>query len=110
MVRAIIALVLLALPIAASAADRIVRLAELVPSAGSLEVTRRTTLAELAKPGFREGHNLIVEEHAGDASTLPAIAREVVGWKPDAILAIGGNAAHVARDATRYRSDRGLRR
>jgi hypothetical protein len=45
--------------LAQTAADRVFRLAELAPSAPSLEITRAKTLPELAKLGFREGRNLI---------------------------------------------------
>jgi len=99
--RAIVLLLLLFLPFApASSAERIYRLGSLSPTAESLEVTRRTTLPELAKLGFREGENLVIDESSGDAAKLPELAREMVNRHPDAIIAIGGEAIRAAHQAT----------
>ena len=99
--RAIALLLVLALPLSAGhAAERVFRLGSLAPSIDSLEVTRSTTLPELAKLGFHEGDNLIVEERTGDAAALPELAHAIVAGRPDAILAIGGEAINAAREAT----------
>jgi ABC-type uncharacterized transport system substrate-binding protein len=94
-------LVLLAVPLAAiDAADRVFRLAELGASPATLEYTREVTVPELAKLGFRVGGNLVLEERAGDANVVDALAKELVQLKPDAIVAIGGDAIRAAREAT----------
>lgn len=80
--------------------DRVLRLAELGPSPATLEYTREITLPELAKLGFQLGHNLVMEERSGDANAVDGLARELVQTKPDAIIAIGGDAIRAARDAT----------
>ena len=57
------------------------------------------TLREL---GYVEGGNLVVERRfaAGRRERLAAFASELVAWKPDVILAHGGQAAHAASRAT----------
>jgi putative ABC transport system substrate-binding protein len=80
--------------------EKVYRLGEL-GTATSLGITRAETLPELAKLGFSEGRNLFVDERAGDApATLPALARELLLGKPDAIIAIGHDAIRAMRDAT----------
>ncbi|HEX9322782.1 MAG TPA: ABC transporter substrate-binding protein [Xanthobacteraceae bacterium] len=64
-------LMMLAAPAAAqTASERVFRLAELAPSAASLEITREETLPELAKLGFRDGRNLVLEERAGEPDRM----------------------------------------
>jgi hypothetical protein len=46
------------------AADRVFRVAELGPFLATLHYTQEVTLAELAKLGFKEGQNLLMEERA----------------------------------------------
>jgi putative tryptophan/tyrosine transport system substrate-binding protein len=41
-----------------------------------------------------------MEERAGDANAVDGLARELVQTKPDAIIAIGGDAIRAAREAT----------
>src|SRR5215469_16161270 len=57
------------------------------------------TLREL---GYVEGRNLAVERRcaSGRRDRLPAFASEIVAWKPDVILAQGGQAAEIASRAT----------
>ena len=93
-------LLLLASP-AVAAGDRVYRLTELASSAVSLEITRAETLPELAKLGFHEGRNLVLDEHAAEAGALEGIARELLLNPPDAILAIGPDAIHAATGATK---------
>ena len=81
-------LVILAAPVAAQiGAEKVYRLAELAPSDASLEITRAETLPELAKLGFREGRNFILDERAGEAAPMEGLARELLLAKPDAIFA-----------------------
>lgn len=94
-------LLVLAWPSATStAAEKIYRLGELASSAAALEITRSSTLPELAKLGFSEGRNLIMDERVGDAATMPGLAREMLLAKPDAIIAIGSDAIGAAAAAT----------
>ena len=44
------------------------------------------TLPELAKLGFSEGRNLVVDERLGDRATMPGLAGEMLLAKPDAII------------------------
>jgi putative ABC transport system substrate-binding protein len=57
-------------------------------------------MPELARLGFREGKNLVLEERAGELASLPQLARDLVLTKPDAIIAIGPDAIRAASDAT----------
>src|SRR4051794_25255594 len=93
-------LMLLAVPLSHShAAERVFRVGELGSGAVSLEYTRKVTLPELAKLGFQEGRNLVVDERAGEADVIDGLARELVQLKPDAIIAIGGEAIRAASRA-----------
>jgi putative ABC transport system substrate-binding protein len=101
MKRLAIVVLMLATPAAAeTATGKVWRLGELAPSAESLEITRSFTLPELARLGFREGENLVVDHRAGDAAALPELARDVVLAKPDAIIAIGPDSMRAAAAAT----------
>lgn len=93
---------LLALPVGSlNAGERTFRLGELAPSNESLELTRTLTLPELAKLGFEEGRNLVLNERVGgDASTAFRSMRELLQANPDAIVAIGGDAIRAATEAT----------
>lgn len=88
------------LPLAAQSSQggKVYRLGELAPSSTSLEYTRKCTLPALAELGFAEGHNLVIEERFGDATEMPALAREILAASPDAILAIGGDAIRAATE------------
>jgi putative tryptophan/tyrosine transport system substrate-binding protein len=95
-------LALLAAPVMAqTAGERVFRLAELASSGPSLDITRAETLPELAKLGFREGRNLILEERAGEPAEMERLARELVLAKPDAIIGIGPDAIGAAAGATK---------
>jgi ABC-type uncharacterized transport system substrate-binding protein len=52
--------------------------------------------------GYVEGQNLAVQRRcaSGRRDRLPAFASELIAWKPDVILAQGGQAAEVASRAT----------
>ena len=91
---------LLAAPLAAGAqqAGKVFKVGELHPGTGSEE-----RLAALREAGYVEGQNLIVERrHAkGRIERLPALAAELVGLKPDVILATGEAAIRAAKNATK---------
>src|SRR5438552_4997584 len=61
---------------------------------------RSIVLPELARNGFIEGQNLIVDSRLGSADELPDLARLVVAAKPDAIMAISDWAIQPLRKAT----------
>jgi putative ABC transport system substrate-binding protein len=94
-------LLALGMPIDAQGADeKLYRLGQLALTAESLAVTRSTTLPELAKLGFIEGRNLVLDERAGDRASMPGLARTLVLGNPDAIIAIGIDAVRAAHEAT----------
>ena len=94
-------LAVLVTPIAVSRADeKVYRLGELEPASESAEFTHRWTMPELAKLGFGEGHNLVIDKRVGNAAALAELAREVVALKPDVILTVGPEALLAARQAT----------
>jgi putative ABC transport system substrate-binding protein len=70
----------------------------LSPSPGSLQRMRAMMFPELARLGFTEGRNLVVEARFGPTEELPALARELAMAHPDAILAAG--AIRAAQQAT----------
>ena len=74
------------------------KVGELHPGSGSEE-----RLAALREVGYVEGQNLVVERrHAeGRLDRLPAFATELVGLKPDVILATGETAIRAAKNATK---------
>ena len=79
----------------AQAADKVLRLGLLQTRVD----VHAMTLAELAKLGFAEGSNLVVDTRTGTSERLPELARELVDVKPDVIIA-GGAAIAAARAAT----------
>jgi len=80
------------------AAAKVRKVGELHPGTGSEE-----RLAALREAGYVEGQNLVVERrHAdGHIERLPALAVELIGLKPDVILATGVNAIRAAKNATK---------
>src|SRR5215213_6884627 len=90
------------LPAAGSAQDarKIYRLAVLAQSSPSVEAVRSIVVPELAKHGFVEGVNLVVDLHAGADDELPRLAREIVDRAPDAILTIASQPTRAARGRT----------
>jgi len=94
-------LLMLATPAASqTAGEKIYTLGVLSPNAASLELTRAVTLPELAKLGFTEGHNLVVNARLGDTAAMPRLVRELLLGGPGAIIAIGIDAALAAHAAT----------
>jgi hypothetical protein len=87
----ILAVVTLAIPGPADGqtADRVYRLGALMLSAGSVERVRAYLLPVLARQGFAEGRNLVLEVRIGTVGELPALAGELLATKPDVILANG---------------------
>jgi len=81
-------------------AGRTYRLGLLTVSTRFVEAFRDVTLAELAKYGFVEGHNLILDARIGSADALPGLARELAASMPDAILAVSVAAIKAIQEAT----------
>jgi putative ABC transport system substrate-binding protein len=71
-------------PALAQPAERQYRLAILSPSGSNYPLL----MQELAKRGFTEGADLIVDFRAGTPSELARLAGEIVSAKPDAIVAV----------------------
>ena len=94
---------LLAAPLAADAQPsakvaRIVCLSVTIGSGSALAEAFRQSLREL---GYIEGHNLALEfRAAGETDRLPALAAELVQLPVDVIVALGGQAAQAAKNAT----------
>ena len=93
-------LVLMAPFIAPTAEERVYRLAELEPTAAALELTHSLTLPELAKLGFNEGRNLVLDNRVGDPVAMGQFARGLVRAHADAIVAIGNDAISAVHEAT----------
>jgi putative ABC transport system substrate-binding protein len=79
---------------------RVYRLGLVSPSTFSAEGFRRHSGPELAKLGFVEGRNLEVITHVGRPEDLPALARDLVAGKPDAIIAVSSSALAATKAAT----------
>ena len=79
--------------------DRIYRLGVLSVSPGTLQRLRAVMFPELARLGFTEGRNLVVEARFGPMEELPGLARQLAAANPDAIIA-AGNAIGAVRQAT----------
>jgi hypothetical protein len=54
---------------AQQAGDKVYRLAELAPTKTSLDITRAETLPKLARLGYREGRNVILDERVATPQT-----------------------------------------
>src|SRR5215813_10952480 len=92
-----------AFPFAARAQvpNRIYRLGHLASLADAEALTRQTTLPELAKLGFVEGRNLVFDARLGVSDLMPALVRELLAGRPDAVVAIGPAELRAAGAATR---------
>jgi putative ABC transport system substrate-binding protein len=62
--------------------------------------TRAATLSELARQGFIEGRNLLIELRMGPPERLLDLAHELAQRQPDVMLAVGLLAARASRAAT----------
>jgi putative ABC transport system substrate-binding protein len=84
-------------PVSGQTADKVYRLGALTPSAGFVEGMHASLLPALAREGFVEGRNLVLEVRTGTAAELPALAEELLATEPDAILANGPMAIRAVR-------------
>jgi len=74
---------------AAQPAQRMYRLGVLSPSVSSYDTLR----GQLAKLGFIEGRNLVVDVRVGAPDQLPRMAHELVATKPDVVVAVSAALA-----------------
>lgn len=82
----------------AEAAERVWRISVLaLADDGSV---RSIILPYLATRGFVEGRNLVVNVRIGVEEQMPELARELIGDKPDVVIAISDWALHAIRAAT----------
>jgi hypothetical protein len=93
----------------ARAAEKSYRLGDLEPTAASAEITRNTIVPELAKLGFQEGANLVIDERVGDAMAMPGLAEDVILSRPDAIIrSVAMRSVPRIRPARRFQSSRSV--
>jgi putative tryptophan/tyrosine transport system substrate-binding protein len=69
-------------------AGKVYRLGVLATATSSIDNIRSVTLPELAKAGFIEGQNLIVDARAGTGAQTPELAQALVAGDPDAIIGV----------------------
>ena len=96
-------LTLLPKPVAAQEPDRTWRIGVLTPTVVAASTIHQFTLPELARLGFVEGQNLTLRTFSadGDYERFPALADDLVEWKPDVIIANASTTAiRAARAAT----------
>jgi putative ABC transport system substrate-binding protein len=85
----------------AQAAEKVWRLGVLTPALTGppVDTFRTVMLPELAKDGFVEGRNLVLEIRGGNVEKLPELAKELGATHPDAVVAVTSNAIRAARQA-----------
>ena len=81
--------------------NRVYRLGHLGFAGPSEAMSRQIILPELARLGFVEGGNLVFDARSGEADAQPALMRELLAARPDAVIAIGNPAILAAGAATR---------
>jgi putative ABC transport system substrate-binding protein len=90
----------------AQQAGKVYRLGILSPTA-PVRASERTSTAALVpaalrEMGYVEGQNLVIARRFADGhlDRLPGLARQIVEFRPDVILAVGSNAPGAAKDAS----------
>jgi putative tryptophan/tyrosine transport system substrate-binding protein len=61
---------------------------------------RSVVFPELAKQGYVEGSNLVIEMRVGAPAKLPELAREVAATRPDVVIAVSSWAIDAVRQAS----------
>src|SRR4051812_27539388 len=89
---AVLLLAALVAPAQAQDAGRVFRVGVIAPSEGAVVLIRQLTLPELARRGFVEGRNLVVEERFGVPGMMTDLARQLVGTRPDVVVAVSETA------------------
>jgi putative ABC transport system substrate-binding protein len=77
--------------------NKVYRLGILTPAAGPVQRIRDLVLPELARLGFTEGKNLVVEARVGPTEQLPTVARDLGSVHPAVIIAVGAAAIRAIR-------------
>ncbi len=92
-----------AAPALAQSTSKIWRLGVLTTQGSGpvFETFHSITFPELAKQGFVEGHNLVVEVRIGTPNELPELARDLAATQPDAVIAVSAWAIRAAQQASR---------
>jgi ABC transporter substrate binding protein len=88
------------LPLEAQQASKIYRLGVLSPSTASVDSIRAVTVPELAKAGFVEGQNLVLDARVGVESQISELARALVASNLDAIIAVSDISIEAAKAAS----------
>jgi ABC-type uncharacterized transport system substrate-binding protein len=88
------------LPLEAQQANKIYRLGILSPSSASVDSIRAVTVPELAKAGFVQGQNLILEPRVGPESQISELARTLVASNVDAIIAVSDISIEAVKAAS----------
>jgi putative tryptophan/tyrosine transport system substrate-binding protein len=88
-------------PVLAQTSGKLWRLGVITPGAGPvLDTFYSVTFPELAKQGFVEGQNLVVEMRVGPPSRLTELARGLVAGRPDVVIAVSSWAIDAVREAS----------
>jgi putative tryptophan/tyrosine transport system substrate-binding protein len=80
--------------------DRTYRVGLISVSSNSIERLRRFAVPELAKRGFVEGRNLTLEARFGEPHQIATLAAELVGTKPDVIVAVSNAVVQAVASAS----------
>src|SRR3954447_13635113 len=86
--------------VAAQEPGRTYRIGVVSPNARSLETIRDLTLPELARLGFEEGHNLVLDLRDASENSVQGIVEDVIRARPDVIVAITNRMAGYVQRAT----------
>ena len=93
-----------AVPALAQNSSKVWRLGVLtLPTSASspvFETFRSVVFPELAKQGYVEGSNLVVEIRVGAPDKLPELARELVATRPDAVIAVSSWGVSAVQQAS----------
>ena len=82
--------------------ERTYRVGVISISASSIELFRRFAVPELAKRGFVEGRNLTLETRFGEPHDIPELARDLVGTKPDVVVAVSSPVIRAVASASSH--------
>ena len=80
--------------------ERTYRVGVISVSAYSIERFHRFAVPELAKRGFVEGRNLTLESRFGEPHDIPQLARDLVGTKPDVVVAVSSPVIRAVASAS----------
>jgi putative tryptophan/tyrosine transport system substrate-binding protein len=80
-------------------AEKVHRLGVLSPGAGPVERMRAITFPELARLGFTEGRNLVIDIRIGPREQMPALAHNLTLSRPEVIIAVSAAAIRAIHQA-----------